>query len=70
VANAMNSSSHQVFWDRGFDAVVMTQNWESDFNPRWHTPNDFVETLNLSTWTSAFKFITGSVLSLSFGVEK
>lgn len=70
VANAMNSSSHQVFWDRGFDAVVMTQNWESDFNPRWHTPNDFVETLNLSTWASAFKFITGSVLSMSFSVEK
>lgn len=70
VANAMNSSSHQVFWDRGFDAVVMTQNWESDFNPRWHTPNDFVETLNLSTWASAFKFITGSVLAMSFSVEK
>lgn len=70
VANAMNSSSHQVFWDRGFDALVMTQNWESDFNPRWHTPNDFVETLNLSTWASAFKFITGSVLSVSFGIEK
>lgn len=69
-ANAMNSSSHEMFWKEGLSAVVLTQNWESDFNPRWHTPNDFYETLNLNTWNSSFRFIAGAVLSMVYGVEK
>ncbi len=69
-ANAMNSSSHEMFWKEGLTAVVLTQNWDSDFNPRWHTPNDFYETLNLNTWNSAYRFITGAVLSIIYGVDK
>lgn len=69
-ANAMNSSSHEMFWKQGLPAVVVTQNWENDFNPRWHTPNDFYETLNLNTWNSSFRFIGGAVLSMVYGVEK
>ncbi len=70
VANAMNASSHQSFWDRELPAIVMTQDWENDFNPRWHTSNDFVETLNLATWTNSFKYITGGLLGIVFQVEK
>lgn len=69
-ANAMNSSSHAMFWKEGLSAVVLTQNWENDFNPRWHTPNDFYETLNFNTWNSAYRHIAGAVLSMVYGVEK
>jgi hypothetical protein len=69
-ANGMNSSSHISFWEAGIPAICMSQNWESDFNPRFHTPNDFVETLNINTYTNAFRYITGSVLAWNYDVVK
>ena len=69
-ANGMNSSSHISFWEAGIPALCFSQNWESDFNPRFHTPNDFVETLNMNTYTNAFRYITGSVLAWNYDVVK
>ncbi|MDD4975563.1 MAG: M28 family peptidase [Bacteriovorax sp.] len=69
-ANGMNSSSHISFWEAGIPAICMSQNWESDFNPRFHTPNDFVETLNMNTYINAFRYITGAVLAWNYDVVK
>lgn len=69
-ANGMNSSSQISFWDAGHPAICLTQNWESDFNPRFHTPNDFVETLNMNTYTAAFRYITGAVLAWNYDIVK
>lgn len=69
-ANGMNSSSHINFWAAGIPAVCISQNWESDFNPRFNTPNDFVETLNMNTYTNGFRYITGSVLAWNYGIVK
>lgn len=69
-ANSMNSSSHINFWQAGYPAVCFSQNWESDFNPRFHTPNDFVETLNINTYTNAFRFITGSLIAWNYDIVK
>lgn len=69
-ANGMNSSSHISFWEAGIPAICLSQNWESDFNPRFHTPNDFVETLNMNTYTLAFRYITGSVLAWNYDIVK
>ena len=69
-ANGMNSSSHISFWEAGVPAVCLTQNWETDFNPRFHTPNDFVETLNMNTYSNAFRYITGSVLAWDYDIVK
>lgn len=69
-ANGMNSSSHISFWEAGLPAICLSQNWESDFNPRFHTPNDFVETLNMTTYASAFRYITGSVLAWNYDIVK
>lgn len=68
--NGMNSSSHISFWNAGHPAICLSQNWESDFNPRFHTPNDFVETLNMNTYTYAFRYITGSVLAWNYDIVK
>lgn len=69
-ANSMNSSSHISFWEAGYPAVCFSQNWESDFNPRFHTPNDFVETLNINTYTSAFRYITGALIAWNYDIVK
>lgn len=69
-ANSMNSSSHINFWEAGYPAVCFTQNWESDFNPRFHTPNDFVETLNINTYTNAFRYITGALIAWNYDIVK
>ena len=69
-ANGMNSSSQVSFWEAGVPAICMSQNWESDFNPRFHTPNDFVETLNMNTYANAFRYITGSVLAWNYDIVK
>ncbi|MGZ3790080.1 MAG: M28 family metallopeptidase [Bacteriovorax sp.] len=69
-ANGMNSSSHISFWEAGIPAICFSQNWESDFNPRFHTPNDFVETLNINTYTFAFRYITGALLAWNYGIVK
>lgn len=61
-ATGFNSSDHINFWEAGLPAVTFTQNWEGDFNEaRYHTSNDFVETLNLITWGQAWRYIVGAV---------
>ena len=67
-ANSFNSSDHINFWGEGFTAITFTQNWESDLNPRYHTSNDFVETLNLKTWYASYLYLSGAVLSWVFDI--
>jgi hypothetical protein len=69
-ANGMNSSSHVNFWEAGHPAICLSQNWESDFNPRFHTSNDFVETLNMNTYVNAFRYIAGAVLAWNYDIVK
>lgn len=67
VANSFNSSDHINFWENGLRAVTFTQNWETDFNKdRYHSPNDFVETVNARTLHRAYTYISGAVGSLVF----
>ncbi len=69
-ANSMNSSSHIKFWEKGIPAVCFTQNWDTDFNPRYHTPNDFSETLNMTTYHNSFKYLSLGILGLLFDIVK
>lgn len=69
-ANSMNSSSHISFWEADYPAICFSENWESDFNPRFHTPNDFVETLNINTYTNAFRYITGALIAWNYDIVK
>ncbi|MBK22829.1 MAG: hypothetical protein CME70_02395 [Halobacteriovorax sp.] len=69
-ANGFKSSDHINFWGEGFAAVTFTQNWESDLNPRYHSSDDFPETLNLRTWYASYQYITGATLSWAFDILK
>jgi hypothetical protein len=54
----------------GLPAIMMTQGLESDLNPRYLSSNDFVETLNIPTYISTFKFLANSVLTWNYDVVK
>lgn len=69
-ANGMNSSSQVSFWEQNIPAVVFTQNWEEDFNPRYHSADDFFETINFNTYFNSFRYIIFGVLCFNFGVVK
>lgn len=69
-SNGMNTSSHISFWEAGITSICFSQNWESDFNPRFNTPNDFVETLNMATYVNAFRYITGAILAWNYDIVK
>lgn len=69
-ANGMNSSSQVSFWEQKYPAIVFTQNWEDDFNPRYHGPDDFYETINFNTYFNSFRYIVFGVLCYNFGVVK
>lgn len=66
--NGLNSLDHFSFWEQGLPAITFSQNWESDLNPRHHTHNDFVETLNLKTWYGCYEYITAAVISWVFDI--
>ena len=70
LANSMKTSSQTSFWEAGYPAICLSQNWESDLNPRIHTSNDFVETLNMNTYTSVFRYITAAVLAWNYDIVK
>ena len=58
------------FRNLGFHALTFTQNLLNDPNPRIYTSNDFVETLNFSTYSLAYRFIAASLLGWNFGIVK
>ncbi|ATH08080.1 hypothetical protein BIY24_08990 [Halobacteriovorax marinus] len=66
--NGFNRSDHVSFWEEGLAAVTFTQNWEEDPNPKNHTSNDFVETLNFRSLDNAFRFISASIIAWTYDI--
>lgn len=59
-ANGFETSDHARFWERGMPALVFSQNWEEDFNPKFYqTPQDTAETLNFKTLYHAYLALSG-----------
>ncbi len=70
IQNGFDSSDHIHFWEAGLPAITFSQNWEDDFNhARYHTSNDFVETLNLTTYGQSWRFIIGAVTGLAYDLS-
>ncbi|MBY0413270.1 MAG: M28 family peptidase, partial [Bdellovibrionales bacterium] len=57
-------------WEIDVPAIVVTQNREGDLNPGYMTSNDFIETLNINTYSNVFKFIMSFVLAWNYDVVK
>ncbi|MBH48739.1 MAG: hypothetical protein CME71_11270 [Halobacteriovorax sp.] len=62
-------SSQTAFQRAGFPGVVLTHDWENDFNSNHHTKQDFAETLNFATFHSATQAIIGAALAWSFDMR-
>lgn len=59
------------FWEAGIPSLIFSQNWESDFNSkRYHTKDDFVETINQRTFHKSLQYIMAGVLSLLLDLNK
>lgn len=58
------------FWSLGLPAITLSQNRESDLNPRHNTSNDFVETLNFNVFNNTYRYVTAAVLSWNYGIVK
>ncbi len=67
-ANGFDKSDHISFWNEGLPAIIFTQNWEDDPNPKNHTSNDFVETINFKSLDRAFRFISGSIIAWTYDI--
>jgi hypothetical protein len=56
--NDFNQSDHVRFWEKGIPSIVLSQNWEKDFNHRnYQTPNDLPEFLNSQTLYDEMRWI-------------
>lgn len=55
--NSFNASDHLYFWKNGLHAVTFSQNWETDFNPNYHTNSDIPEALNMDTLYNSYRYI-------------
>lgn len=67
--NGFNMSDHINFWPLNIPVLALTQDWENDLNPRYHTKNDFFETINFSTLHANYKYITGAVVAWAREIE-
>lgn len=63
------ASSQLAFQALEIPTVVMTHDWENDFNTAHHTKQDFAETLNFSTFHNAAQFLIGTVLAWTFDMR-
>ena len=71
VANDFNNSDNINFWKAGFPAVTFSENWEDDFNKsRYHTADDFVETININTFYRSYEFIVGSIMAYIYDIAR
>lgn len=63
------TSSQLAFQPLEIPTLVMTHDWENDFNTSHHTKQDFAETLNFSTFHNATQFLVGTVLAWTFDMR-
>lgn len=53
LATGMGYSDHAAFWNRGYPAICVIENYGGDFNPHYHTTNDSVAHLNWNYFLAA-----------------
>ena len=68
--NHQIGDSSKSFWDKGISSLVFTQDRENDLNPRLRTGNDFAETLNYSSFSFVYKYLTSGVISWNYNIVK
>jgi hypothetical protein len=63
--NSFENSDNIRFWEQGFAALTLSQNWEDDFNSKaYQSKNDFPETLNQLTLYNSYLYTAYGVIGL------
>lgn len=59
------ASDHASFWERGYPAVLVSEDFTRDGNPFYHTPKDTLARVNWRYFTAAVRALTASVAELA-----
>lgn len=62
--NADTRSDHASFWDRGYPAVLVAEDWD-EASPHYHTPQDTLDTLNMDYCTAVARAAVGTLGELA-----
>ncbi len=63
--NGPEISDQGAFWQADLPALLFTQDWENDPDPRQHTANDFPETINFDTYGRSLRYILAGIIHWS-----
>lgn len=62
-------SDHASFWNEGYGAVLIIEEFSSDGNPQYHTPNDRVQYFDVPYFEKLAKLSLGTVATLAEPVD-
>jgi hypothetical protein len=69
VSDGMGSSDHASFWNRGYPAVCVIEDYGGDFNAYYHTTNDTMAKFNWSYFTAATRATVATAGQLALPVD-
>lgn len=58
-------SDHASFWNEGFGAILVIEDFDNDGNPHYHTPTDLLQYLNQGLWTDLSKLSIGTAATFA-----
>lgn len=61
-------SDHASFWDQGFGAVLIIEDWQYDANPHYHTATDLIDYFNLPYYEKMSRLSIASTAELAVPV--
>lgn len=70
------NTDHAPFWDNGFTAIGLNEEYDNDFNPFWHTPGDSLGQFNLIFYKQATSLVFATLgeclldTSLAIGINE
>jgi hypothetical protein len=69
VSDGMGYSDHASFWNRGYPAICMIEDYQGDFNAYYHTTGDTMAKLNWPYFTAAVRATVATLGQLALPVE-
>jgi hypothetical protein len=62
-------SDHASFWNRGFGAVLMIEDWDNDPNPQYHLASDSIYYFNIPYYHKLARLSIGSAVTFAVPYE-
>ncbi len=53
----ISATDHASFWNNGFSAIGINEEYDGDFNPFWHTPSDTLGQFNVPFYEKCAKLV-------------